>query len=164
MHLPAVANMSLGGGKSEAIDRAVAKAIESGITFVVAAGNSNADTCNYSPARVTTAITVAASDINDRRASFSNWGPCADLFAPGVNVESAWIGSETATKTISGTSMASPHVAGVVALFLEQEPTASPSEMEEKSSKSFDSQLNHGRQRHAKSSGIYRSYKHRSRA
>ena len=129
---PAVANMSLGGGKSEAIDRAVAKAIESGITFVVAAGNSNADTCNYSPARVTTAITVAASDINDRRASFSNWGPCADLFAPGVNVKSAWIGSETATKTISGTSMASPHVAGVVALFLEQEPTASPSEMEEK--------------------------------
>ncbi len=129
---PAVANMSLGGGKSDAIDQAVAKAVEAGITFVVAAGNSDADTCDFSPANVPTAITVAASDVNDKRASFSNWGPCADVFAPGVGVKSAWTGSNDATNAISGTSMASPHVAGVVALYLEENPTATPAEMEEK--------------------------------
>jgi subtilisin family serine protease len=119
---PAVANMSLGGGASTAIDTAVAKSIEDGVSYAVAAGNGNQggkpqDACNYSPARVPTALTVGATDRNDAPASFSNYGGCVDLFAPGVGITSAWHTGES--NTISGTSMATPHVAGVAALYLQ---------------------------------------------
>jgi subtilisin family serine protease len=113
-----VANMSLGGGATPTADAAVAAAIEAGVNYAIAAGNSNADACNYSPARVTTALTVGATTNTDARASFSNFGTCVDIFAPGNAITSAWIGSNTATSTISGTSMAAPHVAGAVALHL----------------------------------------------
>ena len=116
---PAVANMSLGGGASSALDNAVANAISSGVSFAVAAGNSNRDACAYSPARTPSAITVGATTSTDARASYSNYGSCLDIFAPGSSITSAWIGSNSATNTISGTSMASPHVAGVVALYLQ---------------------------------------------
>ena len=114
----AVANMSLGGGASPSIDGAVTKAIGDGVVFVVAAGNSSANACNYSPARVGAAITVGATTSTDARASYSNFGSCLDVFAPGSGITSAWKNSSTATKTISGTSMASPHVAGAVARVL----------------------------------------------
>ena len=112
---PAVVNMSLGGGASPTLDAAVQALIDRGITVVVAAGNSSANACNYSPARVPGAITVAASAANDSFASFSNFGSCIDVVAPGVSIVSSWITSNTSTATLSGTSMASPHVAGVVA-------------------------------------------------
>ncbi|KAI8981619.1 serine protease 1 [Mycotypha africana] len=116
-----VANMSLGGGKSPSLDLAVNGAVESGLVFAVAAGNDNRDACDYSPAAAELAITVGASTIADERAYFSNYGPCVDVFAPGLNILSVWKGSRWATNTISGTSMASPHVAGLAAYFLSQE-------------------------------------------
>ncbi|CAO3625911.1 unnamed protein product [Cunninghamella blakesleeana] len=115
-----VANMSLGGGKSRPLDGAVNGAVDSGIVFAVAAGNDNADACNSSPAAAENAITVGASTVSDSRAYFSNYGKCVDVFAPGLNIQSIWRGSKYATNTISGTSMASPHVAGLAAYLLSQ--------------------------------------------
>lgn len=115
---PAVANMSLGGGASSSVDAAVAGAVNKGVTMVVAAGNDNANACNYSPARAPSAITVGATTSGDARASYSNYGTCLDIFAPGSSITSAWNTSDSATNTISGTSMASPHVTGVAALAL----------------------------------------------
>jgi subtilisin family serine protease len=123
---PAVANMSLGGGANIAVDLAVKNSIADGVAYAVAAGNSNAPACQFSPARVPEAMTSGASTINDAKASFSNWGSCMDWFAPGQSITSAWRTSDTATNTISGTSMASPHTAGVAALFLQTSPGATP--------------------------------------
>ncbi|KAI8344874.1 serine protease [Choanephora cucurbitarum] len=117
-----VANMSLGGGKSPSLDATVNGAVEAGLIFAVAAGNDNKDACNYSPARAEKAITVGASTIFDERAYFSNYGKCVDVFAPGLNIESIWNTNEHATNTISGTSMASPHVAGLAAYLLSLAP------------------------------------------
>lgn len=123
---PAVANMSLGGGASSALDTAVRNSIAAGVTYAVAAGNSNTNAANSSPARVAEAITVGSSTINDARSSFSNFGSVVDIFAPGSSIQSAWWTSDTATATISGTSMASPHVAGVAARIKQSNPGASP--------------------------------------
>ncbi|MDI6778973.1 MAG: S8 family serine peptidase [Bacteroidota bacterium] len=122
----AVANMSLGGGASTSLDNAVKNSIADGVTYVVAAGNSSANACNYSPARVPEAITVGATTSSDGFASYSNYGSCVDILAPGTNITSAWHTSTTATNTISGTSMASPHVAGVAVLYLQENPSATP--------------------------------------
>jgi subtilase family serine protease len=128
---PAVVNMSLGGDPSDALDAAVRSAIASGFTFVVAAGNSFASASNFSPARVAEAITVGATDVNDIRAFFSNYGPALDLFAPGVSVTSAWYTADDATAIVSGTSMATPHVTGVVALYLSRQPNLTPTQVHE---------------------------------
>lgn len=117
-----VANMSLGGGKTQALDAAVNAAVRSGIHFAVAAGNDNADACSYSPAAASEPVTVGASTLDDSRAYFSNYGKCTDIFAPGLNIQSTWIGSEYAVNTISGTSMASPHIAGLLAYYLSLQP------------------------------------------
>lgn len=118
------ANMSLGGGKSPALDMAVNAAVDAGIHFAVAAGNDNADACNYSPASAAKAVTVGASTLSDSRAYFSNYGKCVDIFGPGLNILSTYIGSDSATATLSGTSMASPHVCGLLTYFLSLLPSS----------------------------------------
>merc|ERR1712179_792643 len=123
---PKVGSMSLGGGRSQSVNDAVDAASNAGVTMVVASGNSNTDACNFSPASATEAVTVNSIQRGDQRSSFSNFGTCSDIFAPGSNVLSAWIGSNTATNTISGTSMACPHVAGQAAKLLQQSPGSSP--------------------------------------
>ncbi|MFI7065452.1 S8 family peptidase [Kribbella sp. NPDC050124] len=126
---PAVANMSLGGGADDALDAAVKASVDAGITYAVAAGNESSDACGGSPARERSAITVGATDDQDQKASFSNWGKCVDLFAPGVDVESVGITDPESTATMSGTSMATPHVAGGIALYLSDHPDATPAEV-----------------------------------
>jgi subtilisin family serine protease len=131
---PAVANMSLGGGASTALDTAVDNSIQSGVSYAIAAGNGNSggraqDACKYSPARVAAAMTVSATDKTDTKASWANYGNCVDWFAPGVGITSAWYTSTTATNTISGTSMATPHTTGVAALYLQSNPSATPQQV-----------------------------------
>jgi subtilisin family serine protease len=130
----AVANMSLGGGASTALDNAVRNSIAGGVNYAIAAGNGNMggvaqDACKYSPARVAEAMTIGATDKTDKKASWSNYGKCVDWFAPGVGITSAWYTSTTATNTISGTSMATPHTTGVAALYLQNNPTATPQQV-----------------------------------
>ncbi|MEW2115733.1 S8 family peptidase [Streptomyces sp. NPDC005474] len=126
---PSVANMSLGGGASASLDTAVANSIASGVTYAVAAGNSNTNASSSSPARVAAAITVGATTSTDARASYSNFGSILDIFAPGSSITAGWNTSDTATNTISGTSMATPHVAGAVAVYLAGHPSATPAQV-----------------------------------
>nr|MBA2303003.1 S8 family peptidase [Acidobacteriota bacterium] len=132
---PAAANMSLGGGASTALDNAVINSIADGVTYGVAAGNGNflgipQDACGGSPARVGAALTIGSTTNTDARSSFSNYGTCVDLFAPGSSITSAWYTSATATNTISGTSMATPHVVGAAALYLQTNTSATPAQVE----------------------------------
>lgn len=118
-----VANMSLGGGKSKTLEDAVNAGVDAGLHFAVAAGNDNSDACGSSPAAAEKVVTVGASTLADERAYFSNYGECTDIFAPGLNILSTWIGSNHAVNTISGTSMASPHIAGLLAYFVSLQPS-----------------------------------------
>jgi subtilisin family serine protease len=127
---PAVVNMSLGGPGDVTLDAAVGSLTRAGVTVVVSAGNFNFDACLYSPARADSAITVGATNQSDERATFSNYGDCVDLFAPGVSIVSDWYTGDAATSTLSGTSMASPHVAGVAALVLSANPSFSPAQVD----------------------------------
>jgi subtilisin family serine protease len=126
---PSVANMSIQGGKVQSVNDAITNSINSGVVYAVAAANFSDDACLYSPASTPLAITVGATTITDSRASFSNYGTCLDIFAPGENITSDWSSSDTATNTISGTSMASPHVAGVAALYLSKHPSATTTQV-----------------------------------
>jgi subtilisin family serine protease len=131
---PAVANMSLGGGTSVALDAGVRQSIADGISYAIAAGNGNIfgfakDACRTSPARVAEAMTISATDKTDKRPRWANIGSCVDWFAPGVDITSAWNTSSTATNTISGTSMATPHTTGVAALYLQLHPSATPQQV-----------------------------------
>lgn len=126
---PAVANMSLGGGSSDALDEAVRRSIRAGVVYAVAAGNENIQACTRSPARVAEALTVGSVTSNDSKSTFSNVGSCVDLFAPGSQITSAGHGSNSSFKTLDGTSMATPHVAGVAALVLQARPRATPAQV-----------------------------------
>ncbi|MFC9847161.1 S8 family peptidase [Streptomyces sp. NPDC060223] len=126
---PSVANLSLGGGASTTLDTAVSNSIASGVTYAIAAGNSNANASSYSPARVTTAITVGATTSTDARASYSNYGSVLDIFAPGSSIVAGYNTSDTATATLSGTSMATPHVAGAAAIYLASHTSATPAQV-----------------------------------
>jgi subtilisin family serine protease len=131
---PAVANMSLGGGASRALDTAVSNSIADGVSYAIAAGNGNIfgfakNACRTSPARVPEAMTVSATDITDTKARWANYGDCVDWFAPGVGIPSAWNTSDTAMNTLSGTSMATPHTTGVAALYLQSHASATPAEV-----------------------------------